>query len=58
MESKIEQAMADRTVNELRMLGSPALALSVGEIEASAVWKGENESDPELVENYDTDPLT
>ena len=56
MGSKIEQAMADRT--ELRMLGSPALALSVGEIEASAVWKGENESDPELVENYDTDPLT
>lgn len=26
-------------------------------LKASALWKGENESDPEQVENYDTNPL-
>ena len=24
---------------------------------AGGIWKGENESDPELVESYDTNPL-
>ena len=40
---------------ELRMSGSSTIA--PGEVEVCSVWKGENESDPELVENYDTDLL-
>ena len=40
---------------ELRTSGSSTIA--PGEVEVCSVWKGENESDPELVENYDTDLL-